>query len=102
MHLHSPGIPLGIGGPTPNNTVYILDENMKPVKIGDMGVMWAGGAGITRGYLNLPDKTSEKYQRDPFLDDGYVAIFFSWTFRGADIVVIVRSCSTQAILGIYE
>ncbi|RDB22102.1 Linear gramicidin synthase subunit C [Hypsizygus marmoreus] len=70
MHLHSPGIPLGIGGPSPNNTVYVLDENAKPVKIGEMGIMWAGGAGITRGYLNLPDKTAEKYQRDPFLDDG--------------------------------
>ncbi|KAG5650400.1 hypothetical protein H0H81_012379 [Sphagnurus paluster] len=70
MHLHAPGIDLGIGGPTPNNTVYVLDANLQPVKIGEMGVMWAGGNGITRGYLNLPDKTAEKYQRDPFLDDG--------------------------------
>ncbi|KAG6829635.1 hypothetical protein H0H92_003968 [Tricholoma furcatifolium] len=70
MHLHSPGIDLGIGGPTPNNTVYVLDADLKPVKIGEMGIMWAGGNGITRGYLNLPDKTAEKYQRDPFLDDG--------------------------------
>src|SRR6185369_13085112 len=70
MHLHSPGKPLGIGGPTPNNTVYILDENLRPVKIGQMGTMWAGGAGITRGYLNLPEKTAEKYQYDPFLDNG--------------------------------
>lgn len=72
MHLHSPGMDLGIGGPTPNNTVYVLDENMKPCKIGEMGVMWAGGDGITRGYLNLPEKTSEKYKRDPFRDDGSV------------------------------
>jgi non-ribosomal peptide synthetase component F len=72
MHLHSPGKALGIGGPTPNNTVYILDENLRPVKIGQMGVMWAGGAGITRGYLNLPEKTAEKYQLDPFLDDGSI------------------------------
>ncbi|KAF8077658.1 nonribosomal peptide synthetase 12 [Lyophyllum atratum] len=79
MHLHSPGIQLGIGGPTPNNTVYVLNENMKPVKVGDMGIMWAGGAGITRGYLNLPDKTSEKYQRDPFLDDG------SYMFNTGDL-----------------
>ncbi|KAF8077656.1 hypothetical protein FPV67DRAFT_6540 [Lyophyllum atratum] len=70
MHLHSPGIDLGIGGPTPNNTVYVLDANLKPVKIGEMGVMWAGGNGITRGYLNLPDKTAEKYILDPFLNDG--------------------------------
>ncbi|KAG5639219.1 hypothetical protein H0H81_005698, partial [Sphagnurus paluster] len=70
MHLHSPDVPFGIGGPTPNNTVYVLDEYMKPVKIGDAGVMWAGGAGITQGYLNLPEKTAEKYKLDPFLNDG--------------------------------
>ncbi|RDB22261.1 Linear gramicidin synthase subunit C [Hypsizygus marmoreus] len=79
MHLHSPGADLGIGGPTPNNTAYVLDENAKPVKIGEMGVMWAGGAGITRGYLNLPDKTAEKYQLDPFLDDG------SYMFNTGDL-----------------
>lgn len=88
MHLHSPGITLGIGGPTPNNTVYVLDENLQPCKVGDMGVMWAGGAGITRGYLNLPEKTAEKYQHDPFLDDGcvfssmsdYILISMSYQF----------------------
>ncbi|KAF5387183.1 hypothetical protein D9615_001581 [Tricholomella constricta] len=67
---HSPGDTLGIGVPTPNNTVYILDEHMKPVKIGDVGIMWAGGAGITRGYLNLAAKTAEVYKLDPFLNDG--------------------------------
>lgn len=70
MHLHSSDKPLGIGGPTPNNTVYILDKEMQPVKIGDAGVLWAGGAGITRGYLNLPSKTAEMYRLDPFLNDG--------------------------------
>ncbi|KAG5640248.1 hypothetical protein DXG03_009675 [Asterophora parasitica] len=79
MHLHSPGVDLGIGGPTPNNTVYVLDANLKPVKIGEMGIMWAGGSGITRGYLNLPDKTAEKYQLDPFLDDG------SYMFNTGDL-----------------
>lgn len=85
MHLHSSGKALGIGGPTPNNTVYVLDENMKPVKIGEMGVMWAGGAGITRGYLNLPDKTSEKYRPDPFLDDGLVFL------ASSNFVILIQS-----------
>lgn len=74
MQLHSPDVSIRIGRPTPNNTVYVLDENMNPVKIGEVGVMWAGGAGITRGYLNLPEKTDEKYKLDPFLDDGYDAL----------------------------
>lgn len=70
MHDHIAGEFLSIGGPTPNNTVYVLDENEVPLPIGAAGVMWAGGAGISRGYVNLPDKTAERYRKDPFMDDG--------------------------------
>ncbi|KAK7056764.1 hypothetical protein VNI00_002481 [Paramarasmius palmivorus] len=70
MQLHVPGSVLSIGKPTPNNNVYVLDEDMKPLPIGEQGIMWAGGAGITRGYLNLPEKTSERYRKDPFVKDG--------------------------------
>jgi len=64
------GNPVNIGKPTPNNNVYVLDENMQPVPIGEPGVMWAGGGGISRGYINLPEKTSERYKADPFVSDG--------------------------------
>jgi acyl-coenzyme A synthetase/AMP-(fatty) acid ligase len=70
MQLHTPGDMVTIGGPTPNNNIYILDENMRPVSIGEAGVMWAGGASVTRGYLNLPEETGERYTRDPFAKDG--------------------------------
>jgi hypothetical protein len=29
--------------------------------------MWVGGVGVSRGYLNLPNKTSERWRPDPFL-----------------------------------
>lgn len=64
------GSPLTIGKPTPNNNVYVLDEKMKPLPIGEVGIMWAGGAGITRGYIDLPEKTAERYVKDPFVADG--------------------------------
>ncbi|KAK2028252.1 AMP-binding enzyme [Colletotrichum zoysiae] len=70
MHLHQPGETLTIGKPTPNNTVYILDADNKPVGVGEAGVMWAGGHGISRGYVSLPEKTAERYRPDPFADDG--------------------------------
>ncbi|RYO98998.1 hypothetical protein DL766_000429 [Monosporascus sp. MC13-8B] len=70
MHLHQSGQPLSIGKPTPNNTVYILDEEGRPVGIGEPGIQWAGGHGISRGYIGLPDKTAEKYKLDPFANDG--------------------------------
>lgn len=70
VQLHTFGEQLSIGTPTPNNNVYVLDEHMKPVPIGQPGVMWAGGAGISRGYVNLPEKTAERYAPDIFMNDG--------------------------------
>ncbi|KAK2059679.1 AMP-binding enzyme [Colletotrichum caudatum] len=70
MHLHQPGEALTIGKPTPNNTVYILDANGKHVGVGEAGVMWGGGHGISRGYVSLPEKTAERYRPDPFANDG--------------------------------
>jgi len=64
---HVAGEPLSIGKPTPNNSVYILDaETMQPVPIGKPGIMWAGGKGITRGYVGLDDLTRKKYKSDPW------------------------------------
>ena len=74
MQLHTAGQPLSIGGPTPNNNVYVLDEDIQPVPIGQPGIMWAGGAGISRGYVNLPEKTAERYRLDPFANDGSVIV----------------------------
>ncbi|KAL0940436.1 AMP-binding enzyme [Colletotrichum truncatum] len=70
MHLHQPGQTLTIGKPTPNNTVYILDDQGNATDVGEAGVMWAGGHGISRGYVSLPGKTAERYKLDPFADDG--------------------------------
>jgi|GEM_PF-253956 len=58
---------LSIGKPTPNNSVYILNEEGTPCQIGGTGVMWAGGDCVTAGYLNNPQLTADRYRRDPFL-----------------------------------
>ncbi|THH19192.1 hypothetical protein EW146_g1923 [Bondarzewia mesenterica] len=76
---HAYSTPLSIGKPTPNNNVYILDENLQPVPMGESGVMWAGGKGVTRGYINLPEKTAERYKLDPFINDG------SYMFNTGDL-----------------
>ncbi|MDG4861530.1 amino acid adenylation domain-containing protein [Streptomyces sp. T-3] len=62
---------LTIGRPTPNNTVYVLDENRRPVPIGETGEMWAGGDGISAGYLGNPALNDERYAPDPFLGGGH-------------------------------
>ncbi|KAF2280966.1 acetyl-CoA synthetase-like protein [Westerdykella ornata] len=74
-HAHVPGTPLSIGRPLPNTTVYVLDEDENPLPIGSKGTMWVGGAGVSRGYINLPELTASRYKRDKFADDG--SIMFS-------------------------
>ena len=70
MQRHDPqGARLTIGSPTPNNTVYILDEQMQPVDIGEVGVMWAGGDCVTVGYIGNDALTRERYRPDPFLGE---------------------------------
>lgn len=66
LHLHVPGTPLTIGRPTPNNTVYVLDYQGRACAIGEMGEMWAGGTGVTAGYLNNKALTLDRYRPDPF------------------------------------
>ncbi|KAJ6462318.1 AMP-binding protein [Mycena vulgaris] len=66
VHRHQAGMPVSIGKPTPNNSVYVLDDDLNPVPVGSTGVLWAGGSGICAGYVNLPDLTKAKFKRDPF------------------------------------
>jgi D-alanine--poly(phosphoribitol) ligase subunit 1 len=71
MQRHRPGAArLTIGRPTPNNTVYILDEHRNPCPIGEVGEMWAGGDGVSAGYLANPELNAERYAPDPFLKGG--------------------------------
>lgn len=68
---HYPAKPtLSIGRPTPNNTVYVLDNNLRPCPIGDVGEMWAGGDCVSDGYLGNEDLNRERYHPDPFLGGG--------------------------------
>lgn len=61
---------LTIGKPTPNNTVYVLDENRRPCAIGEVGEMWAGGDCVSAGYLHNDRLNDERYAPDPFLGGG--------------------------------
>ncbi len=69
-HYVGAGDSLTIGKPTPNNTVYVLDEDLKPLPIGEVGEMWAGGECVTSGYLANPALNAERYRVDPFVGGG--------------------------------
>ncbi|PSN65395.1 acetyl-CoA synthetase-like protein [Corynespora cassiicola Philippines] len=78
-HRHTPGAPLSIGKPLPNTTAYILDDDENPVPFGSKGSMWVAGAGVSRGYINLPELTSKRYKLDRFTGEGIM-------FNTGDIV----------------
>jgi non-ribosomal peptide synthetase component F len=43
-----------------------VDSELRPVPVGISGQLHIGGAGLARGYLNLPDLTAEKFIPNPF------------------------------------
>ncbi|MEU5993624.1 amino acid adenylation domain-containing protein, partial [Spirillospora sp. NPDC047418] len=57
---------VSIGVPIPGTTMYVLDALMQPVPAGVVGEIYIGGAGVTRGYVNRPDLTADRYVPDPF------------------------------------
>jgi D-alanine--poly(phosphoribitol) ligase subunit 1 len=65
------GHELTIGRPLPNTTVYVLDEQLRPLPIGEVGELWAGGACVTAGYLDNDRLNAERYRPDPFLGGGH-------------------------------
>jgi len=57
-------VPLNIGKPIANTQIYILDNRLKLVPIGAPGEIYIGGHGVARGYLNNPELTAAKFDRD--------------------------------------
>ncbi|MCL9807005.1 amino acid adenylation domain-containing protein [Flavobacterium amniphilum] len=65
--LYDENMPFSIGRPINNTQIYVLNSNLQPVSVGVIGKMYISGAGVTRGYLNRPELTAEKFINNPFV-----------------------------------
>ncbi len=57
---------INIGRPIANTTAYILDTYNRIQPTGVAGELHLAGDGLSRGYLNMPEMTSERFVRNPF------------------------------------
>ncbi|KAH1492661.1 hypothetical protein KXX52_004018 [Aspergillus fumigatus] len=73
VHSHAVEIPykdqtvsqIPVGHTLPNYSVYIVNESHKAVPLGMPGEICIGGAGVSRGYLNLDALTKKHFVRNP-------------------------------------
>lgn len=86
-------VPLGHGGDwhvvpagraLANRSVYIVDEQLRPVPEGIPGEICIGGAGVAIGYLNNPTLTSQSFIPDPFAPASFRARGWTRMYRTGD------------------
>ncbi len=70
-----PNEPPSIGRPIDNVQVYILDEHLRQVPIGEPGELYIGGAGVAQGYLNRPELTAERFLADPLSNEPHARLY---------------------------
>jgi acyl-coenzyme A synthetase/AMP-(fatty) acid ligase/acyl carrier protein len=127
-HVEEPGSFVSIGRPIANTQVYLLDTELQPVPMGEVGEMFLGGDGVARGYWNRPELTAERFVTLPdvapqriyrtgdlarFLPDGNIEFLgradFQVKLRGhriepGEIEAVLEQCPgvRQAVLVVRE
>ncbi|MCB9251757.1 MAG: non-ribosomal peptide synthase/polyketide synthase, partial [Flavobacteriales bacterium] len=76
-----------IGKVLANREAYILDNLQQLLPVGVPGEIYLGGAGLSRGYLNNPELTKEKFITHPFSEDPEARLYKTgdlgrWTEEG--------------------
>ena len=60
-----PGDQITIGHPLPNYHLAVVDENLNLLPVGERGELIITGAGVCKGYINLPELTLQKFVPKP-------------------------------------
>lgn len=64
-----------IGKPIANVEVYVLNLDLQPVPLGDVGELHIGGPGLAIGYHQLPSRTADKFIPNPLSADPQARLY---------------------------
>lgn len=65
-----PGPTVPVGHAMDGVRLYLLDERLQPLTVGEIGDLYISGERLGRGYSGRADLTSEKFVADPFAGGG--------------------------------
>ncbi|MBF0396015.1 MAG: amino acid adenylation domain-containing protein [Desulfobacterales bacterium] len=83
---------LPIGKPFANMQCYVLNSHLELNPIGIAGELHIGGAGLSRGYLNNPELTLEKFISNPFSNESGGRLY-----KTGDLVRLLPSGNIECI-----
>jgi amino acid adenylation domain-containing protein len=73
-----------VGSPIADTKVYVVDNRLRLQPLGVPGELCVGGKGISRGYLNKPELTAERFVPNPFEPGEVMYRSGDWARWGAD------------------
>ena len=80
-----PGDPITIGIPLPNYNLAVVDEQLNILPVGERGELVVTGPGLSKGYINLPELTAQKFVPKPAAMPGLAG---ETMYRTGDAAVI--------------
>ena len=61
-----------VGFPLPGNELRVVEDDNKPVPVGEIGAIQVRGPNVFKGYWRMPEKTAEEFTADGFFKTGDV------------------------------
>lgn len=86
---------VSIGKPLGRMRVHVVDEEMRPVGIGEEGELCVSGPGVARGYHDKPTQTAKKFITNPFTQKGDTE--HAKLFRSGDLVVLAADGNIEYV-----
>lgn len=89
--------PPPIGLPLPHCRAYLLDRHLNQVPVGVTAELHLGGTAVTRGYLNRPGLTAQRFIPDPFHPGGRLYRTGDLCFRRSDGTIVFAGRADQQV-----